>query len=75
MDGVIKSLEILSGERFSKRHLLSNIMKIESEKQSSLIDYKRGYKDGKSDGYEQGYRDAMNKFKPKDFYDLDNENF
>lgn len=49
-------------------------MKIEAEKQSSLIDYKRGYQDGFQDGKEAGYAEAKDKYKPKDFYDLDNEN-
>ena len=55
--------------------MLKEIMKIEAEKKTSLIDYKRGYQDGKADGYVQGYQDAMKKYKPKEFYDLDNENF
>lgn len=55
--------------------MFKEIMEIEAEKQNHIEDYKRGYKDGKADGYEEGYRDAMNKFKPKDFYDLDNKDF
>ena len=58
--------------------MLKEIIKIEAKKKQSEQEYRRGYLDGKEDGfsegYEKGYASAKGIYKPKDFYDLDNEN-